>query len=121
MQIKINTDHNIQGREALAERLTGVVEHALHRVAEHITRVEVHLSIESGGRSGQSDKRCAMEARLEGQQPVVVTEHAGTLDQAVNAAADKLLRAIDGQIGKLRDKSHRSAARPEIPMEPSDG
>lgn len=109
MQIQINTDHNIQGREALAERLGGVVEHALRRVSDHITRVEVYLSIESGGKSGQSDKRCAMEARLEGLQPVAVTDHAGTIDQAVSAAADKLLRAIDGTLGKMRDKSHRAA------------
>ena len=111
MQIRINTDHNIQGREALAERLTGVVEHSLRRAAERITRVEVHLSIESGGKSGQSDKRCTMEARLEGQQPVVVTDQAGTIDQAVRGAAEKLLRAIDATFDRLRDKSHRVASQ----------
>jgi ribosome-associated translation inhibitor RaiA len=116
MQIQINTDHNIQGREALAARLSGVVQHSLGRVAEHITRVEVHLSIESGGKSGQSDKRCTMEARLERLQPVVVTEHAGTLDQAVDGAASKLLRAIDGTLGRRRDKSHRGADE-ELPSE----
>lgn len=121
MQIQINTDHNIQGREALVERLTGVVENSLRRVADHITRVEVHLSIESGGKGGQSDKRCTMEARLEGLQPVAVSDHAGTIDQAVNGASDKLLRAIDGVLGKLRDKSHRAPTHPVAePME-SDG
>jgi hypothetical protein len=112
MQIQINTDHNIQGREALASRLAGVVEHALARVSEHITRVELHLSIESGGRSGQSDKRCVMEARLEGRQPIVVTEQSGTIDQAVDGAAGKLLRAIDSTLGRLRDKSQRGGERP---------
>ena len=112
MQIQINTDHNIQGREALVERLTGVVGHALRRVADHITRVEVHLSIESGGKGGQSDKRCTMEARLEGLQPVAASDHAGTIDQAIAGASDKLLRAIDGVFGKLRDKSHRAATHP---------
>ncbi len=123
MQIQINTDHNIQGREALVGRLTGVVEHSMRRVAEHITRVEVHLSIEASGRSGQSDKRCAMEARLEGLPNVVVTEQAGTIDQAVNIASEKLLRAIDGKLGKLRDKSHRpahSAAEPTESVEPTE-
>ena len=121
MQIQINTDHNIQGREALVERLTGVVGHALRRVSDHITRVEVHLSIESGGKGGQSDKRCTMEARLEGLQPVAVSDHAGTIDQAVNGASDKLLRAIDGVLGKLRDKSQRAASNPvSEPMEPAE-
>ncbi len=120
MQVHINTDHNIQGREALAERLGGVVEKSLRRVADQITRVEVHLSIESGGKSGQSDKHCTMEARLEGLQPVVVSEQAGTIDQAVNAAADKLLRAIDGKIGRRRDKSHRAAAVPGAAQDDSE-
>lgn len=121
MQIQINTDHNIQGREALVERLTGVVGNALRRVAENITRVEVHLSIESGGKGGQSDKRCTMEARLEGLQPVAVSDHAGTIDQAVNGASDKLLRAIDGVLGKLRDKSHRAPPKPvSEPMEAAE-
>jgi ribosome-associated translation inhibitor RaiA len=111
MQIHINTDHNIQGREALATRLTGVVAKALERVAEQITRVDVHLSIESGGRSGQSDKRCVMEARLEGLQPIVVSEQSGTLDQAVDGASSKLLRAISSTRGRLRDKDHRTADR----------
>lgn len=113
MQIQINTDHNIQGREALASRMTGVVEHALRRVADRVTRVEMHLSIESGGRGGQSDKRCTLEARLEGLDSVAVTEHSGTLDQAATAAADKLLRAIDARISKQRDKSYRAAAAPQ--------
>jgi ribosome-associated translation inhibitor RaiA len=112
MQIQINTDHNIQGREALVERLNGSVEKSLRRVADHITRVEVHLSIESGGKGGQSDKRCTMEARLEGLAPVAVSDHAGTIDQAITGASDKLLRAIDGVLGKMRDKSHRAAALP---------
>lgn len=117
MLIKINTDHNIQGREALAARLTAVVEHALARVGEHITRVEIHLSLESGGKSGQSDKRCVMEARLEGYQPIVVSDQAGSLDQAVEGAATKMLRAIDGAYGRLRSRSQRSA--PEVESVPS--
>lgn len=121
MLIKINTDHNIQGREALAARLTGVVQHALARVGEHITRVEIHLSLESGGRSGQSDKRCVMEARLEGYQPIVVRDQAGSLDQAVEGAAAKMLRAVDSAYGRLRSRSQRSGAESEsAPMPGAD-
>ena len=110
MLIKINTDHNIQGREALAGRLTGVVEQALARVSEHITRVEIHLSLESGGKSGQSDKRCVMEARVESHQPIVVSDQAGSLDQAVEGAAAKMLRAVDSAYGRLRSRSQRSGS-----------
>lgn len=34
-----------------------------------ISRVEVHLSDEDGKKGGQNDKRCMMEARLDGRQP----------------------------------------------------
>jgi len=47
MQVQINTDHNIEGREALAAYVSGVVEAALSRISDHITRVEVHLSDEN--------------------------------------------------------------------------
>ncbi len=96
-----------------------MVAKALDRVSEHITRVEVHLSIESGGRSGQSDKHCVMEARMEGMQPIAVTDQAGTIDQAVSGAAAKLLGMIDGKLERQRDKSRKGAgaatAAPDLP------
>ena len=108
MQIQINTDHNIEGHEALAVQIRGVVERALNHISDHITRVEVHLSDESSHKSTQNDKRCMMEARLEGRQPIAVTEHAATLDQAVDGAAGKLARLIESTLGRLREeKRHR--------------
>ena len=81
MQIQINTDRNIEGREALATQVSGVVESALSRFSDHITRVEVHLSDEnSAKKGGHDDIRCMMEARLEGRQPVAVTHQAATVD-----------------------------------------
>ncbi len=71
MQIQVNTDHTIEGHEALAARIRGVVENALSRMSDHITRVEVHLIDESGPKSRKNNKRCMMEARLEGRQPIV--------------------------------------------------
>jgi hypothetical protein len=41
MQIQVNTDHTIEGHEALAAQIRGVVESALSRMNDHITRVEV--------------------------------------------------------------------------------
>jgi ribosome-associated translation inhibitor RaiA len=116
MQIQINTDHSIEGHEALAAQVSGVVESALSRFGDHITRVEVHLSDESGHKSSQNDKRCMMEARLEGHQPIAVTHHAATLDQAVDGAADKLVRLIESTLGRLRDhESHRTDPPPPGP------
>ena len=111
MKIQVNTDSNIQGREALVAQVTASVEHALKRFQESVTRVEVHLSDQNGDKSGQQDKRCVMEARLEGRLPVVATDDAATTDQAVRGAADKLSRLIDSQLGRVAS-SGRSAVKP---------
>ena len=109
MQIQVNTDHTIEGHEALADQIRGVVENALSRMSDHITRVEIHVTDERGPKSGKNDKRCMMEARLEGRQPIAVTDEAATVDLAVNGAADKLARLIEHTLGKLHDQqNHRT-------------
>ncbi len=109
MQIKINTDHNIAGHEALNAEISSEVESALSLFSGHITRVEVHLSDENSSKKGQEDKRCMMEARLEGHQPLAVTCHATTVDQAVEGAAEKLSALIESTLGRLHDQgSHRT-------------
>jgi ribosome-associated translation inhibitor RaiA len=111
MKIQVNTDVHIAGTEALAAQVGTTVEHALQRFQDQVTRVEVHLSDQNGGKSGPHDKRCLMEARLEGRPPVAATDDAATLDQAVRGAADKLARLIDSQLARAAS-SDRSPARP---------
>jgi ribosome-associated translation inhibitor RaiA len=113
MKVLVNTDRNIEGHEALAAHVSRVVEAALRRISEHIARVEVHLSDENGDKSGQNDKRCVMEARIEGRQPVAATHQAATLHEAVDGAADKLTRLVGSTLGRLRDqRSHRTDPPP---------
>ena len=100
MQIQINTDHRVEGHEALAAWATGEVKSALSHFSDHITRVEVHLSDETGHKSGTNDKCCVMEARLERHQPLAVTQHADTVYQAVTGAAEKLTRSIGSSLGR---------------------
>lgn len=121
MQIKINTDSNIEGHEALAGQVRSVVEIALSRFSNHITRVEVHLSDEnSDKKGGNNDMRCMMEARIEGRKPIAVNHHAATLDQALDGAADKLCRMIESTLGRLRDqKSHRTDPPPSGSLDTS--
>lgn len=95
MQIQVNTDDHIEGREALLARVEATVASSLDRFSAHITRLEIHLSDENGDKSGQNDKRCMMEARLQGQQPTAVTCAAATLDQAIAGATNKLKRSLD--------------------------
>lgn len=104
MQIQVNAAHNIEGHEALSVWASDTVKDRLSRQSEHITRVEVHLADENGGKSGPDDKRCTMEARLGGRPPIAVTHHSATLREATAGAMDKLTRVIDTTLGKLRDQ-----------------
>lgn len=104
MKIQINTDRNIAGHEKLAAHFKAVVEEALSRFSAQITRVEVHLSDEnSHQKSGHNDKRCMLEARLEGLQPIAVSYQAATLDQAIDGAAEKLKNSLESTLGRLHD------------------
>lgn len=105
MQIQLNTDANIDADEAFTTEVNSTVESALKRFSDHITRVEVQLSDEnSDKKGGNDDMRCVMEARMDGRQPVAVTHHGATVDQAVDVAADKLHRMIESTLGRLQDR-----------------
>jgi len=104
MRIQINTDNHIAGREALSQQAEATVASALDHLAEHVTRVEVHLSDQNGNKTGGRDKRCMMEARLEGHQPIAVTEEADSLDGAITGAAAKLKGSLDRTLGRMNDR-----------------
>ena len=101
MHIQINTDTNVDGVDAFANQIKAIVESSLNRFSEHITRVEVHLSDENSDKAGTRDKRCLMEARLKGLQPIAVTHQAPNLDQSVQGAAEKLKNKIESDLGRL--------------------
>lgn len=104
MHIELSTDHNIEGKERLGEHVKDVLEHALSHFKERITRVEVHLSDETSKKAeSHGDKRCMMEARLEGRKPIAVSDHAATLDQAIKGAAKKLATSVETILGRLHD------------------
>ena len=102
MQILVNTDNTITGHEELAEQVRTTVESKLGRFSEHVTRIEVHIGDENSHKGGGDDKRCMMEARLEGRPPTTVSHRASTIHLAIDGAAAKLARAIENTIGRLR-------------------
>lgn len=105
MLIQINTDSNIERNDALAQKVEAVVRNTLDRFREQITRVEIHLSDENSDKQfGTEDKRCLMEARLAGLQPIAVSHQAATLEEAVDGAAKKLKRTLDSTLGRLGNR-----------------
>ena len=103
MTIQFNTDKNITGSEEKSAPLIAFLTTDLSRFSKQITRLEVHLSDENGHKDGQNDVRCLIEARLEGRQPIAVTNDANTSSLAVRGASDKLKNALETIVGRARD------------------
>lgn len=101
MLVQFNTDKNIEGREALAQEVEASVTDALSRFSDRITRVEVHVSDVNSHKGGDDDKRCVLEARPKGRDPVSATHQAATLQLALDGATEKLRRVLDSTFGKL--------------------
>jgi ribosome-associated translation inhibitor RaiA len=103
MQIQINTDSTIEQHEPLTKHAEAVVQETLSRFSEHITRVVVHLGETSDSKSSSGAHRCLMEARIEGHPPIATSDHATSMHQAIQGAAEKLKRAIDSTLGRIND------------------
>lgn len=101
MIIQINSDNNTKATEEFSTRLKDIIEGDLGRFGEQITRVEVHLSDENAGKDSLNDKRCVLEARLEGRQPIAVTNQADTHEDAVMGALDKMRSSLETITGKM--------------------
>lgn len=107
MQIKVNTDNNIAGSTELKAQAKMIVDKSLARYDKDITRVEIHLSDENadkgtGGKSGKGDKRCLLEIRLRGLDPIAFTEYSDNIDAALVGAVDKAQRTVRKTLDKRR-------------------
>lgn len=104
MKIQLNTDSNIQGTIALEKFVGEKINRELKHFAARLTRVEVYLSDQNSHKSGVDDIQCRIEARAEGLQPVAVVAKAGTKEQALDSAIDKLKAALGTVVGKMSNK-----------------
>ena len=105
MTVQINADNNLSVHEDYSKKLEDTISKDLSRFDEIVTRIEVHLSDENGSKDLPNDKKCLLEARLKGRQPVVVSALGNTYDQALKGATDKIKASIDTITGRL--KSHK--------------
>ena len=111
MQVHVNTDDHIQGGDSLAQWVTEEAKSRLSRFQDHITTLEVFLTDVDAGKSGANDKRCRVEARVTGRQPVTVTGEGDKMASAFISAVDKLIRAVDADLGRVKDRSGRDTIR----------
>jgi hypothetical protein len=107
MIIQFDTAHNVYANEKFKAPLIDLLTDKLNRLSQNITRLEVHLADENGNKEGVNDKRCILEAHIEGMSHAVVKNHANTYEQAVDGAAEKLIGSLNSMLGRLEDGNRR--------------
>ncbi|WP_231459524.1 MULTISPECIES: HPF/RaiA family ribosome-associated protein [unclassified Pedobacter] len=102
MTIQLNTDKNLTIHQEYEEKIQTQITESLSRFSDLITRLEVHLTDENGSKDGLEDKRCLLEARISGKEPVAVTSFGNTYDLAITGALSKLKSKLETIAGKLK-------------------
>ncbi len=105
MQIQVNSNSSVAVGAEMIRSVEANVNNALDQFGDRITRVEVHLSDVNAEKGGAKDKNCLMEARPTSREPVIVSNQAETLEEAVAGAALKLQKRLSSLFGRLEDRT----------------
>lgn len=117
MKVQVNTSNDIDNKDALESWASEYLNEHLGRFDQDLTSIEVQLTDENhAAKGGGVDKRCMMEARVTGREPIAVTNYGPDQNLAFRGAADKLGKALDHAFGKLDRREHR--ARDTIRRDP---
>jgi ribosomal subunit interface protein len=102
MKIQVNTDNHIDGAEDLINYIETLFADKLKRFDAHLTRLEIHLSDENAGKGGANDKKCSVEARMDGHEPIFASAQSDVMHISINEALQKIKRGIE----HIHDKSN---------------
>jgi hypothetical protein len=102
MQVQINAP-NESLPDALVELIENTVREGLAHHADRLTRVEIHLR-DLNAQKGGVDKRCLIEARPRGLDPVAADHQSEGIRDALRGALEKLQRVLEHRFGKLSSR-----------------
>jgi hypothetical protein len=102
MMIQINTGKNLSVNNDYEQKINEAITKELKRFDERITRVEVHFSDENSSKEGLNDKKCLLEVRLKGMEPIVVTDFSNSYDLSLSGALVKMKSVLNSKIGKIQ-------------------
>ncbi|MEM9065578.1 MAG: ribosome-associated translation inhibitor RaiA [Planctomycetota bacterium] len=103
MQIEISY-RDIDKSDAIEARVHESVEKAVGRFSERVTRIEVHLGDHNAHKKGPDDKRCMIEARPAGADPLVAEAHDEDLYKAIGQASDKIRSVLTRHFERQADR-----------------
>lgn len=111
MQVEVTTDGQVGGTSEFISQVEEAVTAVLAHHVNSLTRVEVHLGDENGGKGGSDDKRCTLEARPKKRRPVAVTHHAASRAEALRGALQKLAKLLERSEGKAKGRKGAATLR----------
>lgn len=86
---------NVESSDALQQHVEQQLESQVGHLYKHLTGFEVHIADENSSKKrGPADKRCTIEARPRGRDPITVEAHADDFYPAINDAAQKMRSAL---------------------------
>jgi ribosomal subunit interface protein len=104
MQVQVNIAQ-AQSSAALESHVHAEAERNIGRFATRVTRVEVHLNDHNGSKHAPNDKRCLIEARPAGHDPLVVEHLTDDYFTAVTGGMEKIERVLRKHFDK-RNEHH---------------
>lgn len=111
MQIEVSTGNQVTGSQEFISQVEATVTDDLSRFGDRITRVIVHFGDENSAvKHGDNDKRCSVEVRLGGHQPIAATGHGSSLEQALNSSMDKVVTSVGRTLERIDDPKGRTPA-----------
>lgn len=102
MQVQIRWG-KLDKSDALGEHVHEQIDHALRHYKARFSRVVIHLHDDNESKGGPHDKRCVIEARPNGAEPLAVEGTGSDLYKTVSAVANKLERAVRHFVDRHRD------------------
>jgi hypothetical protein len=91
MHVNVQSLSGNRNDRRLVNDISQTVERDLHRYDARIRNVEVLILDED---EAPGDRWCVVEARIAGWEPIAVRAHAGSVERAIHAGAEKLKEVI---------------------------
>lgn len=111
MRLYVHTDPHTDGRDEAVHQIEAKVTAALSRFSDDITRVDVFLTDETAGTARRVTKRCLLEVRPDGVNPIVVVHEARSATQALGGALHKISGTLQSHVGRLDDRKGAASIR----------
>lgn len=102
MFVQVNTDNRIRSDSEANSRLEERIRQKLQRFEERLSHAELFVSDVNADKGG-TDKKVTLEVRPNGLEPLAVHSQAERVEDAVNDAAEKVIRALEKALGRAED------------------